>query len=554
MRGPMEVLVSKRASIIITAGLVLAVPAAARAQQTSDTDVAELTRLALAQAQPAAGPTVDLTLDDVVQRAIQRNLDIAVERLTPQTYDYLLSSIESRYRPVVSSSFSNGNRISLPNSQLTGVTDKLETGTYNWNAGISQSVPWGGGNFSVSFNNSRTDSSNAFATRNPSYDSNFQASYTQPLLRNFRIDSTRTSLQTTEISQEVSELNLQGTIATTVASVRNAYWDLLYTIRAVQVAEQSLALASKLVNDNRQRVEIGTMAPIDVVQAQAEEATRRQTLVQTQAARRTAELVLKRLIVDGTTDELWPATINPVDVPTIVEEPVDLQAAVGNALQSRVDLKRAHKQLDSNALSLVNLKNQTLPALDLTASYALRGLGGTQFTPSTQFQRSGLGGQVTTIIPGGYLQSLQNVMNFDAPTWNLALNLSFPLGTSAADASLARARLQERQTEAQIKSLELQVATEVTNIVLTLRSNRERVEASAAAGALAQQRLDAAQSKFEVGLATNFEVVQAQRDLADAQNTALRALLDYTKSLVDLERVQVTGSGGGITAISGGGN
>jgi len=491
---------------------------------------------------------VDLTLADVVQRALQRNLDIAVERLTPQTYDYLLSSIESRYRPTVTSGFSNGNRVTIPNSQLTGVTDKLETGTYNWNAGISQSVPWGGGNFSVSFNNSRTDSSNAFATRNPSYDSNFQASYTQPLLRNFRIDSTRTSLQTTEISQEVSELNLQGTIATTVASVRNAYWDLLYTIRAVQVAEQSLALASKLVNDNRQRVEIGTMAPIDVVQAQAEEATRRQTLVQTQAARRTAELVLKRLIVNGTTDELWPATINPVDVPTIVEEPVDLLAAVGNALQSRVDLKRAHKQLDSNALSLFNLKNQTLPALDLTASYSLRGLGG------TQFQRSGLGGQVTTIIPGGYLQSLQNIMNFDAPTWNVALNMSFPLGTSSADASLARARLQERQTEAQIKSLELQVATEVTNIVLTLRSNRERVEASAAAGALAQQRLDAAQSKFEVGLATNFEVVQAQRDLADAQNTALRALLDYTKSLVDLERVQVTGSGGGITAISGGGN
>jgi len=252
--------------------------------------------------------------------------------------------------------------------------------------------------------------------------------------------------------------------------------------------------------------------------------------------------------VDGTSDQLWGATINPVDVPTVVEDVINLEGAVGNALQNRLDLKRAHKQLESNALSLTNLKNQTLPALDLTAAYSLSGLGG------TQFQRSGLGGTVTTIIPGGYLQSLQNIMNFDAPTWNLALNLSFPLGTSAADASLARARLQEQQTEAQIKSLELQVATEVTNIVLTLRSNRERVEASTAARELAQQRLDAAQSKFEVGLATNFEVVQAQRDLADAQNTALRALLDYTKSLVDLERVQFTGSGGGITAISGGGN
>jgi len=544
----MEDLVSKCASIIVTAGLVLAmVPAAARAQQPSDTDVADLTRRALAQVQQAAGPSVDLTLDEAVQRAIERNLDIAVERLTPQTYDYILSSIRSRYRPTVTSGFSNGSRVSIPNSQLTGVTDKLTTGTYGWNAGLSQSVEWGGGNFAVNFNNNRQDSSNAFATRNPSYSSSFQASYTQPILRGFKIDSTRTSIKTTQISQDVSELNLQGTIATAVASVRNAYWDLLYTIRAVQVAEQSLALATKLVNDNRQRVEIGTMAPIDVVQAQAEEATRRQTLVQAQATRRTAELVLKRLIVDGTSDSLWNVTINPVDVPTIVEEPVDLQAAVGTALQNRIDLKRAHKQLESNDLSLVNLKNQTLPALDLTASYSLSGLGG------TQFQRSGLGGSVTTVIPGGYLQSLQNIMNFDAPTWNVALNFSFPLGTSAADASLARARLQEQQTQAQIKSLELQVATEVTNIVLTLRSNRERVEAATAARELAQQRLDAAQSKFEVGLATNFEVVQAQRDLADAQNTALRALLDYTKSLVDLERVQFTGTGGGITAISAGG-
>jgi len=169
----MEGFVSKCASIVITAGLVLAVPAAARAQQASGTDVADLTRRALEQAQPAAGPTVDLTLDNAVQRAIERNLELAVERLSPQTYDYLISAIESRYRPTVTSGFSTGSRVSIPNSQLTGVTDKLETGTYNWNAGLSESVQWGGGSFSVNFNNQRQDSSNAFATRNPSYSSSF---------------------------------------------------------------------------------------------------------------------------------------------------------------------------------------------------------------------------------------------------------------------------------------------------------------------------------------------------------------------------------------------
>jgi len=529
------------------AAVCLVLGAAARAQQPAAPDVAELTRRALAQVQPTPGPAADLTLDEAVQRAIERNLDIAVERLTPRTFDHSISAILARYRPTVTSGFSNGNRVSLPNSQLTGVTDKLETGTVNWNGGLSQSVLWGGGSFAVNFNNQRQDSSNAFTTRNPSFTSTFQATYTQPLLRNFKIDPTRAQLEQTHISQDISELNLQGTIATTVASVRNAYWDLLYTVRAVQVAEQSLALASKLVSDNRQRVEIGTMAPIDVVQAQAEEAMRRQTLVQAQSNRRTAELVLKRLIVNGTEDEIWDVTLNPVDVPTVMQEEVDLEGVVRNALDRRVDLAQARKQLDSNDISLVSLRNQTLPALDLTTSYSLAGLGG------TEFQRSGLGGSVTTAIPGGYLQALQNIGNFDAPTWNVQLNLSVPLGTSAADASLARARLLLQQTQAQIRQLELQVATEVTNIALQLRSNRERVEASAVARELAQQRLDAEQSKFEVGLSTNFQVVQAQRDLADAQNTALRALLDYTKSLVDLERVQFTGSARSVTSISSGG-
>lgn len=538
---------SKCVFIPTTVAGCLLLGAAARAQHPVEPDVAELTRRALAQVHATPGPAVDLTLDEAVRRATERNLDIAVERLTPRTFDHSISAILARYRPTVTSSFANGNRVTLPNTQLTGVTDKLETGTVNWNGGVSQSVPWGGGSFAVNFNNQRQDSSNAFTTRNPSYASSFQASYTQPLLRNFKIDSTRAQLEQTRISQDVSELNLQGTIATTVASVRNAYWDLLYAVRAVEVAEQSLALASKLVADNRQRVEIGTMAPIDVVQAQAEEATRRQTLVQAQSTRRTAELVLKRLIVNGTEDEIWDVTLNPVDVPTVSQEEVDLESVVRNALDRRVDLAQARRQLDSNDVSLVSLRNQTLPALDLTASYSLAGLGG------TEFQRSGLGGSVTTVIPGGYLQALQNISNFDAPTWNVSLNLSIPLGTSAADASLARARLQLQQTQAQIRQIELQVATEVTNIVLQLQSNRERVEASAAARELAQQRLDAEQSKFEVGLSTNFQVVQAQRDLADAQNTALRAILDYTKSLVDLERVQFTGSARSVTAISSGG-
>jgi outer membrane protein TolC len=182
----------------------------------------------------------------------------------------------------------------------------------------------------------------------------------------------------------------------------------------------------------------------------------------------------------------------------------------------------------------------------LTTSYQLVGIGG------QQFERSGLGGAGTLIGVRSYLDALSNIRHWDAPTWNLQLNLSYPIGTSSADANLARARLQLEQTQAQIKKVVLQIATEVTNAALQVRSNAQSVQAATAARELAERRLEAEQSKFEVGLSTNYFVVQAQRDLADAQISELRAVLNYRKSQVDLERVQVAGSGS-VTSISSGG-
>ena len=527
----------------------LAVPSSTAAQSAVNLD--ELKRAALAQAQAqaqASPPVVDLKLDEAVQRAIERNLDLAVERLNPLTYDHTLSALYATYRPTMTSTFGNRSQVTLPNSQLTGVTTKLDTETVTWLGGLTQNVQWGGGSFSLTFNNNRQDSSNAFAIRNPSYTSSLSASYTQPLLRGFRIDGTRTQLETTKISQTISELQLKAATTTTLASVRNAYWDLLAARQAIEAARQSLSLASKLVADNRQRVEIGTMAPIDVIQAQAEEATRRQSLVQAEATAGTAELALKRLIVSGTDDPLWSATIDPVDRPTFSAEAVDVDTVVKNAFENRIDLQQAKQQLDSNDLSIKNLNNQTLPALNLTGGYQLAGLGG------PQFERDRLGGAILKTIPGGYLDALANIRGVDAPTWNLQVNLSYPLGTSSAEANLARAKLQLQQTQAQIKQVVLQIATEVTNVALQVRSNAQRVQASTAARELSEKRLEAEQSKFEVGLSTNFMVVQAQRDLFDAQISELRAILDYRKSLVDLERVQITGTGRSVTTISGGGS
>jgi outer membrane protein TolC len=532
--------VSKTASTGIAAALAVALATPAAAQQPSSDHVKALIQQAMAQTQttmdgvqvaPAAGqgPVVNLTADEAVARALERNLTLASQRLTPRTFDFSIAATRASYRPTLTSSISNNSQTSLSSTTVEGGLI-VNTDTQQWNSGLQQSVPWGGGSYTVTFNNSRDFSTRNTGLFNPTFGSTLRAQYTQPLLQNFRIDNTRTQLQTQQIQQDIADLDLRATVASTLAQVRNAYWELVFSYQQVEAAQTSLDLAAKLVADNKMRVEIGTMAPIDVVQAQAEEASRRQQLVTAQAILRNNELALKRLIVSGTDDELWSATINPVERPSPTPEPIDLEVAVRNALQNRTDLATNRRNIDSANVTLRSIRNQTLPGLNLVTTYQLVGRGGTSIPRDP----------ADPIVRGGYWDALGNIGAFDAPTWTLRLDFNYPLGQSAAEANLARQQIVLQQNQAQIKTTELQIATEVTGAALAVRNALEALQAAQASRELSERRLDAAQSKFEVGMATNFEVVQAQRDLNDARNSELRQLLNYRRALVDFERVQIS--------------
>jgi outer membrane protein len=490
--------------------------------------------------QMSGRPVQELGLTDAVELALQRNLDIAVERLTPQAVDLQLAGLRNQYRPTATSTLSQRDQVQLPTNQLNG-GQRVSNATTVYNFGVTQPVAWYGGNFSVTWNNSKLDTTNTFANFNPSFQTSVTATYAQPLLRGLVIDSQRQQIAITTINREIADESVRATVTSTLANVRNAYWDLVFARSSVDVARQSLALAEKLIEDNQARVEVGTLAPIDVVQAEAEAANRRQALAAAEAAMQTAELTLKRFIVSGTEDPLWRHELVPVDQPLLEPPPSDIEGAVRRALAQRTDLQTARRNLDGSDISLRFFRNQTLPALDLLASYGAQGLGGTQFVRAG----SGIGSTVIDTVPGGYADALRLLSGRDYPTWNVQLSLSYPLGGTNADAQYARARVQRNQATARLRALELQVATEVTNEALNVQSNLRRVEAAQAARALAERRLEAEQSKFEVGLQTNFFVVQAQRDLADAQNAELRALADYRKSLVNFERAQEAPAGGG---------
>ena len=531
---------SKTLTTLAVAGLgfVLAGGPAA-AQQPSDDRVKALIAQATQQAQApglptrTTGPTVNLTEDEAVSRARERNLSLISERITPQTWEYSMAASRANYAPTITSSLGTVDQTSLNSSAFAGGL-RTTSETQSWAGGLEQNLWWGGGNYSVSWTNNRSSSSSTNAQCDPCYTTGLVASVTQPILRNRKIDSARASILSNEISQDIALINLSGSEVTVLAQVRNAYWELAYALQNVEAARASLDLATKLVQDNRMRVEIGTMAPIDIVQAQAEEATRRQQLVTAQATLRNNELALKRLIVRGTDDELWHASIVPVDRPQVTTQPIDLEAAVRTAISQRTDLAVARKNLESTDIQLRSLQNQSMPLLNFVGSLDLRGRGGVGRpvrNPITQ--------EIEAAPTATYFDALGNITTFEAPTWNFRLQFELPIGTSAAKANLARQRLIRQQTEATLRATELQIATEVTAAALAVRNSFEAMQASEQSRILSQQRLDAAQAKFEQGMATNYEVVQAQRDLNDARNRELREQLNYQRALVDFQRVQV---------------
>ena len=486
----------------------------------------------------AGAAAVPLTLEDAVRRAIDNNLEMVVERLNPQTFDFTLASLRANYNPNATSNIGRRDNVRPPTNLLNPGSPNVSTMTYN--AGVTQNLRWGGGSYALTFNNNKVVSpTDQLARFDPQFNSSYLFSYTQPLLRGFRIDQTRQLMRTAVINRDNAELNLTARTTNTLAAVRAAYWDYVYSIQAVDVASQSLSLASKLLSDNKIRVEVGTMAPMDVVQAEAEEATRQQALTTATATMRTAELSLKRLIVSGTNDPLWSQHIEPTDRPDFQTVSIDVEGAVRTALQQRTDLQIARNAFEANNVLLKSQRDQSLPDVDALVTYGASGLGGVQWNlvgSGLEQSRQGI------LIDGGYNNALRTLFNRDYPNWQFALNVNYPIGGNAAEAQAARTQLLIQQNQAQIRASELTVATEVTNAALQVTNSTEALAAARAARDLSQRRLDAEMSRFEVGMSNNYQVVQSQRDLREAQNSELRALLNYRKALVEFDRVQQAGA------------
>jgi outer membrane protein len=555
----------KRLGIAVYAAAMVAVAVSVPdAQQLpSEARITELVRLAEQQVsggQPAIGtqspvaqvpqpiledkrPVVELTLDDAVKLALDRNLTIAVQRQNPPSFDPAIASLEATYRPNLTSLISEASVENPPTNSLVGVlpgANGVTAGTTSFNAGLTQNAPWGGGSLAVTLNNVRTTSTSTIVSYNPQYGPSYSATYTQPLLRGFSIDPNRQQILVTKISRDISDIQLKSTITNTLSSVREAYWNFVYSVQAVDVARQSVDLAAQLVNDNQVRLDVGTMAPLDVVTAKSQQAQAQQALVQAVATQRTQEIALKQLIVGGSQDPNWSARINPTDRPDFEPVTVDVEAAIRRALSERTDLAQAKKTLEANNVTLKFLKNQTLPQANLVASYGLAGLAGTEVKAST------------LNLPGSFGGALSSLLTNTYPSWNVGLNISVPIGFNVSSAAVAAAKIEQEQTASQVRQIELQIAVDVANAATNVRSTVEAVQAAQAAQELAQKTYEGEVAKFDVGVSTNYNVILELNALNAVKNSYLQAVLNNRNALVELDRLQQTTlTTLGVTLLSG---
>jgi HAE1 family hydrophobic/amphiphilic exporter-1 len=486
------------------------------------------------------GEVQSLALQDAIALALQNNLDIEQFRQGVQISEYNLFALRGFYDITSGAGIGYRSSISPTSSVLSGgASGTLSNKLLFYNFTTSKQFQTGG-NLFAEFDNSRTKTSNVFAQLNPQYSNTLTFTFTQPLLRNFSLDSTRRSIQLARKSLDLSDSQFRQRTIEIINQVQRAYWDLVFAIRNEEIARDSVELARTQLENNRKMVEAGTLAPIELRSTEAQLETAKGNVIVALQGITTAENALKILLLKDPNEKMWDAEIRPTDKPVFGQTTFDLPEATRLALKNRPELEQMKLQTEQKEIDIKFYKNQLKPQMDLVATYTNTGLAG---TPS-QAVIIGGGSPPPERLRGGYLQSLSNLFSQDFRTYQVGVTLSFPWRNRTAEGNLGRALAEARQLDARQRQLVESVQIDVRNALQAVVASRQRFEAAQAAELAAYAQYQGEQERYRAGLSTNFVVLQRQTDLSVARGNTVRALTDYNKALADLQRVT------GMTLIS----
>src|SRR3954451_4712445 len=288
-------------------------------------------------AAPAPAPALELTLDEAVRRAVDHNPDLTVVRLGTEIQAAQVGQSRTAYTPVFSSNFGRSSNLTPPTNALLGVSG-VDTRDWFSTTGVRQHVPWGNGTWSVSWDASRTTSNSPLNSFDPSLQSGLEVAFSQPLIRDRKIDVARQQYLIAKRNEATSELQFRESVVGTMAAVKQAYWALKALRANVTVQERSLQLAEQLSKENAVRVRLGQTPPIDLVQVEAEVADRRENLIRARAAADDGEDRLRRLIMDPAETSFWQVRIDTTDEPSARASLPDVEALVAKAMTDRSDV------------------------------------------------------------------------------------------------------------------------------------------------------------------------------------------------------------------------
>ena len=538
-----------------------------------------------------------LSLEDAISIALENNLDIAVQRYTPwiaqtdllrakaggvavglgSTSNVILGSGPSNSFDPIFTTGVNWSRTSIPvnNPFLsgTGTTSVPILTNYNsnYNFGYSQGFHTGTA-VSVQFDNNRSSTTSTQQLFNPAVQSTMTFTVTQPLLKDFGIlPNTRFIIEAKNTVKVADSIFAQQVIAT-VSQVMTDYWELVFARENVKVQQAAVAVSTKLYGDNKKQLEIGTMAPLDVLTAESQLATDQQNLIVAQTNKLQQETILLVAITKNPLAgnlagvEIVPTT--PISNPDVIEN-ISLPDAVAEAWRKRPEIQQADLNLKNAGIEVKATRNALLPQMNIFGQYSATGLNGNQIN-TTQIATGFAADQnapivditgnpfsvgnpgvpgilafagtptafntLTSVRPGGLPDALNTMINNNFPTYAVGLNFTLPIRNRSAQADSARALLDERQQQVQYRSTQNAIVLSVRNALIALQQDRAQVAAAGKARELAQQTLDAEQKKYQLGSSTSYNVVLRSRDLTAAQGTELRAKANLEEAVVNFNQ------------------
>jgi outer membrane protein len=501
-----------------------------------------------------------LSLREALSMALDNNKDIEVARENVRIAEFDLLGAQGAYDPRFTTSAFYERAENPISSFLSGGQDgSVVESDYTAAARLEGQSPVLGGNYRLDFSSIRLTTNNQFTALNPQYPTSLNFSYSQPLLRGLKIDNSRRQIEIARKNLSLTDAQFRQRAIDTITSVQRAYWDLVFSLRSLQVQRDAVAVARKQLEHNKRLVEQGQLAPIDVVAAEAQISTYEQNVFGALEEVSRSENNLKNLIAENQKAEIWTEALVPTDPVELTVPQVSLAEALQTAMENRPELQQSNVLREINQIDQRYFKDQTKPAIDLVGTYGVNGLAGSissagvnPFTASSLQVRQRVdelsvlaGLEPLPVVPpqtfspdllGGYGQSLQNLLANRYSNFRVGVQISLPLRNRTAEAQLGRSLVEGERIGTQREQLEQTIQVDVRNALQGVRSAEARLRASVATREANEQQFASEQRKLDAGQSTVFLVLERQTDLTEARGLELKAQTDLNKAIADLQR------------------